>query len=192
MDASFVTSDSATATRWRSETFRRRRSPRHPVSAPLGSVLGLEASGIAAGSGRGEAEEHGDGPSEPRHVVVGQSSDPLAEFRARDGGDLVDHEPARLPDPGRIVCVDGDPEQCSVGLIGRQRADRHRRGRVEQVILDDDHRARLADVATAGCGRPDLSALHAPSLRASMKAGSSASWLRDATATDWSCACCAN
>ena len=33
MDASFVTSDSATATRWRSETFRRRRSPRHPVSA---------------------------------------------------------------------------------------------------------------------------------------------------------------
>ncbi len=38
------------------------------------SDITADVSDITADSGRGETEEHGDGPSETRHVVVGQTS----------------------------------------------------------------------------------------------------------------------
>ena len=121
-------------------------------------------------SGRGEAEEHGDGPAESRHVVVGETADTLAEFGSWDGGDLVDHESARPADPGLVIRIDRNPEQRSVGRVGCERANRDGGGRVEKVVLDDHDWARLADVATAGSSSPDFTSLHAPSPRASMNA----------------------
>ena len=162
-----------------------RDRPGHSVTAPDRAVERGHEVGPDPRARRGERIRR-------RQVLVGEASDPLAEFRALDRRDLVDHQPARLSDPGRAVCVDGDPEQRGVGGIGRHRTDRHGRGRVEQVILDDHHRPWLAGVPTASRRRPDLSSLHAPSPRASMKAWSSPSLLLDATLTAWSCACWAN
>jgi hypothetical protein len=51
--------------------------------------------------------------------------------------------------------------------------------------LDDDHGARLADVAATGRGSPDLAASHSSSrLIASMNAWSSTAWELMATAND--------
>ena len=117
-----------------------------------------------------ETEEHDDGPRKSGYVVVGQSADLFAESRARDGGDLVDHEPARLTYPGHLVGVNRDAKQWSIGVVGRERTDRDRSSCVEEIVLNDDNWSRFAGVAAARYSGPDLSALHSSSPSASMNA----------------------
>ena len=101
-------------------------------------------------------------------------------------------EPARLSDAGYFVGLDEQSDQRCVGGISRERADGHRCGGVEAVVLDDDDGSGLADVSASRRSSPDLASIHSSLASASMNAWSSAACRLDATASDCWCACSVN
>jgi hypothetical protein len=103
----------------------------------------------AGSSGSGEAEEHHERSRQPGHVVIAQLPHALPELGARDGGDLVDHQPTGLSDASGLVGFDEQSDQRCVGRISGERTDGHRSGGIEAVVLDDDDGSGLADVAAA-------------------------------------------
>lgn len=123
-----------------------------------------------APSGGCEPEKHEGGSRESDDVLIGEAADPLNEFRARDGGDLVDHESARLADPRRLASIDGYSKQWRIGLVGRERADHDRCCCIEEIVLNDHDRTRFAGVSASGGRGPDLAASHSSSPSASMNA----------------------
>lgn len=160
---------------------------RDRVRASSNRLLGhFAAALLPAAIGRsGEAEEDEDGSVETDHVLVVEPSAAFAEFRTRDRCQLVHHQAADLAKLVARVGRDGQPEQRRFGRVGRHRADRDRVGGVESVVLHDDHRARLADIAAAGRRSPDFAASHSSSrLIASMNAWSSSACGLLATAKD--------
>lgn len=97
--------------------------------------------------GAGQPEEDHDGTTQPDHVLIGETPDRFSQLGARHGGDLVHHEAAGHPEAVLIVGGHGEPNQWRLGRIGGEGAYGHRVCRIKAVVLNDDHRARLARVS---------------------------------------------
>jgi hypothetical protein len=82
-----------------------------------------------------EAQEDDDCSAELNHLLVAKPADSLAQLRARNRRDLVDHEIARLSQSVAVIGLDSKSEQGRIRRIGGEGANRHRVGRVEPIIL---------------------------------------------------------
>jgi len=149
---------------------------------------------IQLGLSASQSEEDDDGSIKTDHVFISEAADSLAKLRSPHCRQLVDHEAARLVKAVLLTHFHEEPEERCLGGVGRERADGDRVSRVEPVILDDDNRLRLADVARPRCRGPDLATPHSSSAEsASMKSWSSCAIGEDATsalcrwasATNW-------
>ena len=81
--------------------------------------------------------------------MIVQPADTRADFRLRNGGDLVDHQTARGLQAVARVRGHRQTEQRRVRLIRGEGADGDGVGRVEAVVLKDDDRARFPGIALA-------------------------------------------
>src|SRR5439155_14158241 len=125
-----------------------------------------------------------------QHVGVGEAANAAPELTAGDGCDLVDHKVGRGIETIFRRRVDWQAKQRCFGRIGGRATYRDRIRRIEAIVLDDDHRARLAGIARPAGSGPHFAPAHRSesSEIASMNAWSSAACGLAATAADWRCA----
>lgn len=122
-------------------------------------------------SGAREAEEDNDCPTQSDEILVSEVADPLRKPRSVNSRDLVNHKAAPLMQAVRRAGLDAQPEQGRFRGISGERADRHRFGRIEAVILNHHDRARLPGETRPTGSCPDLATSHPSSrLIASMNA----------------------
>ncbi len=112
----------------------------------------------------GEAEEDHQGARQGEQIGVGDLSDVLAELGSGHGGELVDHDAARVGQALAGPDVQLDAQQWDLGGVTGQWADGDRVGGVESVVLHDENRPRLAGVVLTASGRPELASPHSCSL----------------------------
>lgn len=144
-----------------------------------------------------QPEKHQDRPIDRRHRGRSQCAEAFAEALAGEVGDLVGHGETGMAEAVVGVWFNSDAEVGRVDGVRGQQANGDRAGGVELLVLDDQHRARLASVAGAASNSPDLppfqySSVVQNSEIESMKAWSSASVGLLAMSNDWRCASALN
>ncbi len=172
------------------ESVAKKRRDSLGVARPRGYQSGYQMGGLFGSPwwlsvSAGKSKEHHDRPAKSDEFFVAEFADAITEFRTWDGGDLVDHEAAGLPESIGVVRLDSEPEQRRFSGVGCEGADRHGIRCIEMIVLHDRYRTWLADVAGARRSGPDLASPQSSSmLTASMNAWSSAACLLAATAAD--------
>lgn len=78
------------------------------------------------GARAAESQEYDDSAIQTHDILIIETPDTLADLRARDRRDLIDHQAAPLLEPIALARFDRHPEQRGRGRIGRERAKRHR------------------------------------------------------------------
>lgn len=79
-----------------------------------------------ASDGLSQTQEHDQRPVERYEVLVTEAAETILQADPRDGGHLVDHDPARSVQPVEHGGLDRGPGQWCLHRVGRERADRHR------------------------------------------------------------------
>ena len=94
-------------------------------------------------------------------MLIGKHADTIAQFRACNGADLVDHDPRRRAQAIALIGLDQRAEDFAVVHHGGETAQDDRSLDGKQIGLDDQPGTRLSGIIGAARRRPDLAALHA-------------------------------
>src|SRR5207245_9534676 len=105
-------------------------------------------------------KENANGSIDANHVFIGKTSDACHTLALGHGRDLIDHQLTRDSKPGLLRRVDSKTHERRIDRVRRERADRHRGGGVEGIVLEDDGWSGLPCIVGSTCDGPYLAAFH--------------------------------
>src|SRR5215472_13836829 len=97
----------------------------------------------------GQAEKDQDRAIQSQHVFATEEADPISKALPGNGRELVHHQPRSRAQAILVTRRHREAKQRSFGVIGREDANRDRRGSIEPVVLHNNDGARLAGVPSA-------------------------------------------